>query len=297
LLSHGALIRGVRRRIGRRLGRPRLVCRMIAAAAWVCTRCGSVISTSTRPASPSAVSNSARVSAPATHPVHCCMSARVTWSMSGSAITSESANSPPGRNARAASRSTVGLSAARLITQLETRMSTVASESGMSSRQPARNSALSTPSSSAAPAPHPPCSRQLTPPARASVLARPHTPDHEGDHHPQPDSRTRPSGHERVELAGDHAGRDVPARPHGGEQPELRAAELRRAYAPRQRARRYRRTRGRGALGLRQQLANPLQPRVLGNHHTRSRASMSGGPRHGCWGGVRSCPGALECPR
>lgn len=73
--------------------------RMTAAAAWVCTRWVSVISTSTSPASCSASSNPVRVSAPAMQPVHRCMSA-------------------PAQHP-AASRSTVGLSAARLITQLE----------------------------------------------------------------------------------------------------------------------------------------------------------------------------------
>ena len=57
-------------------------------------------------------------------PVHCCMSARVAASMSGSAITSETAKRPPGRRTRAASSSTCGLSADRLITQLEITTST-----------------------------------------------------------------------------------------------------------------------------------------------------------------------------
>ena len=60
-------------------------------------------------------------------PVHAAMSARVASSMSGSAITSETANRPPGRSTRAASRSTCGLSAERLITQLEITTSTLAS--------------------------------------------------------------------------------------------------------------------------------------------------------------------------
>ncbi|HZI98232.1 MAG TPA: methyltransferase domain-containing protein [Actinomycetales bacterium] len=70
----------------------------------------------------------------ATHPVHACMSARVASSMSVSAITSETANRPPGRSTRAASASTTRLSAARLITQLEMTTSTLASGNGMSSR-------------------------------------------------------------------------------------------------------------------------------------------------------------------
>ena len=63
-------------------------------------------------------------------PVHCCMSARVASSMSGSAITSDTAKRPPGRSTRAASRSTAALSAARLITQFEMTTSTLASGSG-----------------------------------------------------------------------------------------------------------------------------------------------------------------------
>ncbi len=82
----------------------------------------------------SARSNSSRVSAPAMHPVQAAMSARVASSMSGSAITSETANRPPGRSTRAASRSTSALSAARLITQLEITTSTLPSGSGTSSR-------------------------------------------------------------------------------------------------------------------------------------------------------------------
>ena len=50
--------------------------------------------------------------------------------MSGSAITSETANRPPGRSTRAASRITCGLSPERLITQLEMTTSTVPSASG-----------------------------------------------------------------------------------------------------------------------------------------------------------------------
>ena len=53
------------------------------------------------------------------------MSALVASSMSGSAITSETANRPPGRSTRAASRRTLGLSPERLITQLEITTSTV----------------------------------------------------------------------------------------------------------------------------------------------------------------------------
>jgi Fe-S-cluster-containing dehydrogenase component len=108
--------------------------RTIAEAACSCTRCVSLISTSTSPAPVSACSNSARVRAPAMQPVHSAMSARVAASMSGSAITSDTANRPPGRSTRAVSRSTRDLSAARLITQLEITTSTLASGSGICSR-------------------------------------------------------------------------------------------------------------------------------------------------------------------
>ena len=67
-------------------------------------------------------------------PVQAAMSARVCSSMSGSAITSETANRPPGRSTRAASAMTLGLSPERLITQLEMTTSTLASGSGTSSR-------------------------------------------------------------------------------------------------------------------------------------------------------------------
>ena len=77
--------------------------------------------------------NSAWVSAPAMQPVYACMSARVASSMSSSAITSETAKRPPGRRTRATSRSTLGLSPERLITQLEITTSTLASGSGISS--------------------------------------------------------------------------------------------------------------------------------------------------------------------
>ena len=87
-----------------------------------------------RPAAASASRNSCSVSAPAMQPVQACMSALVCSSMSGSAITSETANRPPGRSTRAASASTLGLSPERLITQLEITTSTLASGSGSSSR-------------------------------------------------------------------------------------------------------------------------------------------------------------------
>jgi hypothetical protein len=63
-------------------------------------------------------------------PVHASMSARVDASIPGSAITSETAKRPPGRSTRAASRITRGLSADRLITQLEITTSTELSGSG-----------------------------------------------------------------------------------------------------------------------------------------------------------------------
>ena len=53
--------------------------------------------------------------------------------MSGSAITSETANRPPLFSTRAVSLSTLRLSAARLITQLEITTSTDSSASGISS--------------------------------------------------------------------------------------------------------------------------------------------------------------------
>jgi hypothetical protein len=61
------------------------------------------------------------------------MSARVAAPISGSAITSDTANRPPGRSTRAASRMTAGLSAERLMTQFEITTSTDASGSGSSS--------------------------------------------------------------------------------------------------------------------------------------------------------------------
>ena len=77
------------------------------------------------------------VSAPATQPTYCAMSARVASSMSGSAITSETAKRPPGLSTRAVSRSTRGLSVERLITQFESTTSTLtASGSGIASIWP-----------------------------------------------------------------------------------------------------------------------------------------------------------------
>ena len=107
---------------------------MIAPPACSCTRWVSVISTAPNPTLSKAERNSVSVSAPAMHPVHAAMSARVGSSMSGSAITSETANRPPGRSTRAASQITRGLSPERLITQFEMTTSTVSSASGMSSR-------------------------------------------------------------------------------------------------------------------------------------------------------------------
>ena len=60
-------------------------------------------------------------------PVHCAMSRRVSSSMSASATMSVTAKRPPGRRTRAASRKTDGLSAERLITQLEMITSTESS--------------------------------------------------------------------------------------------------------------------------------------------------------------------------
>ena len=91
--------------------------------------------------------NSSRVSAPAMQPVHACMSALVCSSMFGSAMTSETANRPPGLSTRAVSRRTLGLSAERLITQLEMTTSTLSWGRGMSSMWPRNHSTLVTPAS------------------------------------------------------------------------------------------------------------------------------------------------------
>ena len=56
--------------------------------------------------------------------------------MPGSAITSETANRPPGLSTRAVSRRTCGLSVERLMTQLESTTSTVSAGSGMASMWP-----------------------------------------------------------------------------------------------------------------------------------------------------------------
>jgi hypothetical protein len=85
------------------------------------------------PASASASRNSTSVRAPAMQPVHSRMSAFVASSMSGSAITSDTAKRPPGRSTRAVSAITVRLSAARLITQFEMTTSTEPSGKGISS--------------------------------------------------------------------------------------------------------------------------------------------------------------------
>src|SRR5438270_4781084 len=121
--------------------------RMIAAPACSWTRCVSRISMSARPAAASSCANCARVSAPAMHPVHFAMSARVASSISGSAITSLTAKRPPGRRTRAVSRSTFALSPERLMTQLEITTWTLSSGSGMSSMYPFRNSTFATPAS------------------------------------------------------------------------------------------------------------------------------------------------------
>ncbi len=78
-------------------------------------------------------------------PVHCAMSRRVSSSIPASATMSVTANRPPGRSTRAASRKTAGLSAERLITQLEMITSTESSGSGTASIVPFRNSTFSTP--------------------------------------------------------------------------------------------------------------------------------------------------------
>ena len=61
------------------------------------------------------------------------MSARVASSMSGSAMTSETAKRPPGLQHARGLASTLRLSPARLMTQLEMTTSTMPSGSGMSS--------------------------------------------------------------------------------------------------------------------------------------------------------------------
>ena len=83
--------------------------RMIAAAACSWTRWVSRISISTRTRRGQGVTELRSVSAPAMQPVQAAMSALVASSMSGSAITSEIANRPPGCRTRAASRRTVRL--------------------------------------------------------------------------------------------------------------------------------------------------------------------------------------------
>jgi hypothetical protein len=85
------------------------------------------------PATASPSRNSSSVSAPAMHPVHCAMSARETSSMPGSAMTSETANRPPGFSTRNASANTFGLSPERFSTQFETMTSTEPLGSGTSS--------------------------------------------------------------------------------------------------------------------------------------------------------------------
>ena len=96
-----------------RPARPRspqgLRARMIADAACSWTRCVSVISMSSSPASARARSNSARVSAPAMQPVHCAMSARVASSMSVVRDHVGDGEAAAGRSTRAASRSTARL--------------------------------------------------------------------------------------------------------------------------------------------------------------------------------------------
>ena len=80
-------------------------------------------------------------------PVHCSMSCLVASSMSASAITSETANRPPGLSTRAASRRTRGLSPERLMTQFEMTTSTGRRGAGSASISPLRNSTFSTPAS------------------------------------------------------------------------------------------------------------------------------------------------------
>ena len=104
---------------------PGLTARTIAAAACSCTRWVSRISTSTSPAGGERAARTPRASARRRRsPSTAACRARVASSMPGSAITSETANRPPGRSTRATSRSTAGLSPERLITQFEITTST-----------------------------------------------------------------------------------------------------------------------------------------------------------------------------
>src|SRR5690606_3979452 len=104
---------------------------------------------STNPASSSRWRYSEYVSAPAMHPTQEPLSARSSGVREASAATSEIPMRPPGLRTLAISEITAGLSADRLMTQLEMTTSMVASSRGMSSMYPSMNSTLVTPASAA----------------------------------------------------------------------------------------------------------------------------------------------------
>src|SRR5215469_14964471 len=96
----------------------------------------SLTSVTDAPASPAAASPdrySERDSAPATQPTYDPAAARSAWLIPSSATTSAIPIRPPGTSTRNISLSTAGLSADRLITQLEITTSTEASGSGTAS--------------------------------------------------------------------------------------------------------------------------------------------------------------------
>src|SRR5690606_6201664 len=102
---------------------------------------------STNPASSSRWRYSEYESAPAMHPTQEPRSARSSGVRESAATTSEIPMRPPGLRTLAISEITAGLSADRLMTQLEMTTSTVASLSGRSSMYPLMNSTLVTPAS------------------------------------------------------------------------------------------------------------------------------------------------------
>ena len=91
----------------------------------------------------------AAVTVPVVQPARCSAAARKAGSVSSPAMTSLTPSRPPGRSTRNASASTRGLSADRLITQLEITASTCPSGSGMSSMLPSRNAVFSAPAAAA----------------------------------------------------------------------------------------------------------------------------------------------------
>src|SRR5918993_2748019 len=110
--------------------------------------CVTSTDTSSKPASRSSFSYSSFSSAPETHPDHASMlltNSAGSLPFSPRNTMSETANRPPGFRTRNASEITLGLSAERLMTQLEITTSTWSSGSGMSSMWPLRNSVFSAP--------------------------------------------------------------------------------------------------------------------------------------------------------